>query len=262
MKNIYVYFILVLCLHSITSIAQQFDCTPDPNLRTRVISSEVPNTYTAYLVLYRGKRTNLGTGMLIHPRVLLTAGHNTAFFFFSKAFPFIISKVHDVDMYFGSIDAKNYVAQKSVKLKKGRTKFFNNGYWWFSKIKDDYSIIILPDSSVYKALGGCYKIAPISSQGQLGKTITLTGSPKDKPEHEIWQESTNNFQVVNNNVLRYDLFTLPRNSGSPIWIGPSGQPQAVGVHSRSYGSCNAAVLINDAVYKRISRWCSSVGIVL
>jgi V8-like Glu-specific endopeptidase len=253
MKNIALSLLLSVMIQE--GYSQAPSCNPDANQnrRQQVLNSNPPNTYTCYMEIKRKNRKlmKLSTSFLINPRVILTAGHNLAYW--------PGEDVDYVNLYFGSIDDSHNLYNTKITLKKNVNRFFRQGYWVHENIKEDFSIIILPDSSIYKKVGGCYQIHPITSAGQISQNIHITGSPGDKPEYQIWNDSTTGYTIVDSS-LRYDLYTVERNSGSPIWqFAPAGY-QVVGVHSRSYGPCNAAVLINQAVYDQIKAWCKSVGV--
>jgi V8-like Glu-specific endopeptidase len=259
MKTILISVIFLIL--SIPKLHSQ-NCNPDSSKRIRITNSNVPNEYTCYMEMKRGWSTYYGSGALIHPRVIITAGHNLAYFPVVKRVPFILFRgTRKIDMYFGSIDSHNYNTKKTVKLKRGKTKFFKSWYWANSKINRDYSIIILPDSSVYKKLGGCYKFAPVSSNDIIGSNIHITGSPGDKDLFQMWTDSTSNVSIVDSS-LRYDLFTAVRNSGSPIWKRTLSEIQLIGVHSRGFGDCNASVLIDNETYNQVVEWCKQAGIIL
>jgi len=265
MKNSKYIVLITLFLFYIQMplMAQESTCEPNAENRIRIVDENLPNAYTCYMEMRRGWFSKkLGTGMLIHPRVVLTAGHNTAFYMFSKSFPFVASSVQNATMYFGSIDKDNYLVKQSVRLKTGKTKFFNSAYWVNGHISRDFSIIILPDDSVYNAVGGHYVLKPVKTTEDIEGPIHLTGSPGNEAVHEIWTEESQNFKI-SSSKLSYDLFTAPRNSGSPVWtLNNEGQYQVVGVHSRKDNSCNASVLINDETYNQIVEWCKQAGIEL
>lgn len=200
--------------------------------------------------MYRGRGVRYGTGFLIHPRVVLTAGHNVAYY--------PSGVVKKADLYFGSIDSTKFRKHQKVDLRRNKTKFFKSNYFLSNNIKRDFAVIILPDESVYESVGGHFTLKPNNEIKY--DSLTITGSPGDKDLFEIWTETTDDYKEFRD-YTKYNLHTVKRNSGSPIWFADeNGDFQVTGIHSRGYGSCGASVKITDRVYEQIKKWCAKAGI--
>lgn len=234
------------------SFGQKINCNLDSNARVRITSNNISNKYTCFMEMTRGNSFRFGTGFLIHPRVILSAGHNFAWF--------PSGKVSQVKVYFGSIDNTNFLESDTLNLEKNTNLFYKKSYWIRHQISRDYSIVILPDSSIYKKVGGCFKIVNPADFASL-KEINITGSPGDKDLFEIWTSQTTNFTISPNlTAIFYDLFAVVRNSGSPIWTNINNEVYALGVHSRGWGNCTASVLLTPEVVNEVRNWCTIAGV--
>lgn len=262
-KMSYRILFLHLCLSSFSLQAQNpwDNWTPDPDERVQV-SEEEPHRYACYISFKRGWSSARGSGFLIHPRLVLTAGHNQAFYPASKYFPWLLSYVTQAELYFGSTDTESYIVSEHVRLRRGQRKVHKNVYWLKGSIDRDYSLIVLPDSSVYEAVGGYFKIAPVGESELAGKALHITGSPGDKASGELWTSSAHNHEQ-NAQSLYYDIYTKGGNSGSVIWTKEGNAYRAVGIHSRKFNDqYNGALLINQEVYDQIKAWAAEAGIEL
>ena len=241
----------MLFIYSLSN-SQGLPCSPDDNERVRILNADIPNSYTCYMEMTRGNSIRYGTGFLIHPRVLVSAGHNFAWY--------PSGTVSQVKVYFGSIDSVTYLVGDTINLIRSNNKFYQSNYWINGKINNDYSIIILPDSSIYKKTNGYFKILNPTDTGKIN-SINITGSPGDQPLFQMWTSSTKNYKFKGD-YLVYDLHTEVRNSGSPIWTKIDSNYYVLGVHSRQFGQCNAALILNEKILNNIKNWCKSAGIIL
>ncbi len=251
---------IVCVLVSAEARSQETMKPADSANRTRLTDFSEPHLYTCYMEMYRGfsKNPKMGTGFLIHPRVILTAGHNVAYY--------PTGRVKQVDAFFGSIDDSTYRAKETLRLRRRKNKFFKFSYCMVSTLSRDFAIVILPDSSVYKQLGGHYKLDVLTSERLKERTdsISLTGSPMDMSPHEIWTETKSGFGVYDEKCIKACLYTRPRNSGSPVWYHYNNALYVAGVHSRgnTVTCCGTHLLMNQKVVDKIEKWCSRAGISL
>lgn len=208
-----------------------------------------------------------GTAFFIHPRVLLTAGHNLR-----KRPQFYYTRVKSITIRVGATSPTSLIAQKNYKTVQNENIYtlesFNRDY----SVYEDYGIIILPDDELYNKVGSHFKLIPYDPEILKAAEVNIAGYPGNKSFCTLWADKTKNYFTFINPVsnpnhseyLKYDFTTTTGVSGSPVWIDQDGQSKVFAIHT--YGNdnddkkCNTATLITKSVYNDIVRFCSSKGI--
>ncbi|GBC60411.1 serine protease [Desulfonema ishimotonii] len=185
------------------------------------------------------------TGVLIRPRVVLTAGHCVYNLRRGRA-PLRIRVVPgraDRDtMPCGFILSGHYYApRRYIRLPHPRHP--DRRYF-------DYGIIILP-----RPFPGIRKFMDIralsDSELRDSDLISVAGYPGDRPRGTMWRH-TENLRRITSRRLFYTVDTCPGHSGSPVWCRApgSGKRTIIGIHTsgivdplgRSYGCKKGTVL--------------------
>ncbi len=246
--------------------AQECNLDLTENRRQQITSIEKPLNYVVQITMKRGKKYN-GTAFFIHPRVLLTAGHNLR-----KRPQFIFTRVKSITLRVGATSPNNYLAKKKYKTIQNVNIYTLNSFNKSYNIYEDYGVIILPDDELYKKSGGTFKLTTYNADLLNGKEINVAGYPGDKDFCSMWTDKTNNFfgytNPINNpkklEYLKYDFFTKTGVSGAPVWYSENNENFVFAIHT--YGNnnddkkCNTATLITDEIYNDISEFCLSKGI--
>ncbi|MCT4603446.1 MAG: trypsin-like serine protease [Marinifilum sp.] len=261
------FYLSLLLLFSVCLVkAQECNLEETKNRREQVNSIKKPLNYVVQITMKRGKKYN-GTAFFIHPRVLLTAGHNLR-----KRPQFIFTRVKSITLRVGAINPNNYIIKKKYRTTQNGNIYtrctFNRKY----SIYEDYGIIILPDEELYNQIGGTFKLTLFNSEVLTGRDINLAGYPGDKEFCTLWHDKTSNFfEYVNSKdnpeqleYLKYDFFTRTGVSGAPVWYSDKGENYVFAIHT--YGNnnddkkCNTATLITTEVYNDIINFCMKKGI--
>ncbi|OOQ91908.1 trypsin-like serine peptidase [Bacillus cereus] len=185
-------------------------------------------------------RKGSGTGWLVGPRTIITAGHC----------------VFDVDtgQWYESIEV--IPARDHNKEPFGR--FTSTTFWsvegWITNgdHKYDYGAIIL-DADIGNRVGYLGFRADLDSviNNQIATNVGYPGDKEDNESSTQWTMS-GNIEVISNEKIRYMIDTYGGHSGGPVWLG-SLESQVIGIHT--YGGCpNSATRINGNVFENIKYW--------
>jgi V8-like Glu-specific endopeptidase len=244
-----------------SGFSQDFRCYVKANKdrRQQIVQQQSAYGMVAYIKMTRNRTVFMGSGCLISPRVLLTAGHNLRFEGEG-------SRVRLLQIWLGATTENTLTGYQEFVTNQGDNIFtlssFDNHY----TINEDFSIAILPDSSLYKKIGKCFKLTVCDSAftaGIAGKAINITGYPYDQPEFTMWNDATLNYSYTHWNNIINDTYGVTRLSGSPVWIQQGNDYKVFALHtqgSKNHRACSIATPISSKIYTQIATWCKSKGI--
>jgi V8-like Glu-specific endopeptidase len=257
MKKIYFIAILLLVSFVFPSIAQNCNKELSKNRRVRVNSNQLKGDLLRVVQLDIRRKVWLwnekynATAAFIHPRVLITAGHNLTDRF---------DPVSKIRITVGFTNNNTYLKQQDVYTEMNRNIYVLPSYKENPTYEDDFGIIILPDSSLYKSARGHFILTPYVPS-RPPKALFLSGYPDPVTGIKLWTDKTSNF-FYTPNLLRYDFFTVEGSSGSPVYTGMN---QLVGIHTGGFEEkyvCNIGTPITVRMKGQISQWCRKHGIIL
>ena len=188
----------------------------------------------------------VGTGWLVSPRLVLTAGHC----------------VHMADDggWAASIEvspgrrgsARPYgsVVSREMRSVTGWTRDHDSEF--------DYGAIILPADTRYGDQLGWFGFASRTDDHLRNVTLNLSGYPGDGgprhlPNTQWWH--SRQIQNVLERELTYQIDTFGGQSGSPVWeLASDGGRYGVGIHTHGATVSNGATRITRDVFDNIMAW--------
>lgn len=184
----------------------------------------------------------IGTGWLISPRTVITAGHCVY--------------MHDEGGWAKSIEvipamnagAKPYGSASSSYLKSvtGWTQNRNR--------ENDYGAIILPSNFRPGDVTGYFGFSVKDDAFLKASVLNLSGYPGDKPnDNEQWFMALKP-KSVSSRVIIYDIDTVGGQSGAPVWVKIGESRSCVGIHTNGHGSGNSATRIVTPVFDNLLAW--------
>jgi glutamyl endopeptidase len=186
-------------------------------------------------------RQFIGTGWLISPRTVITAGHCVYMHEeggWARSIQ-VIPGCNDADQPYG--------------VHVGTTLRSVTGWTTSKKREFDYGAIILPAGSRPGDQTGYFGFGTRTDAFLMGAALNLSGYPGDKGGRQQWFMAQRP-KAVSNEVITYDIDSMGGQSGSPVWVLENGQRYGVGVHTNGASSGNSATRINSSVYNMLVNW--------
>lgn len=186
--------------------------------------------------------TAWGTGTLIGPNIVLTAGHN----------------LYDYERRIFSENLQYLPAMNGKLLPFGMPRvvkhFVHPDYVKFGR--EDYGLLIL-DQPIGETTG-YFGIATLDPKDLGSKTINVTGYPGDKVAgrskiYEMWGMGGST-SLIDNNHISYTIDTYCGQSGSGVWYQEGDNYFVVGVHVLGNSTVNQATLMTKQRYQQIKQW--------
>ena len=200
--------------------------------RTRVTDTDkFPNATNVFMEMFFGEGryecSYNGSGVMIGPRHVLTAGHN----------------VYDNDKEMWASHVKVSPGANEGKSLFGTTsavKAFVPNAYFDGEDKSDLAVLVLEED-----LGKYTGWASVNAlgDGELEDTkFFVSGYPGDKATGQLW-EMKGEIKFITPTVLKYKIATYAGQSGSPLWKKGT-PPTVVGIHVRAEDTVNEATRIS------------------
>ncbi len=264
-KLVFIVFLLNTNIVNANVISQRCNLLETQNRKTQVVSMTEPYSFVVHILMTRNykhqsNKNKQGTAFFIHPRVLLTAGHNVHKY---KTLGITTSEVIEMRLRFGATDKSTNLYETKIKTIQNENIYTNRKFNG-KDVNKDYGLIILPDDTAYQKIGGLFKLTVYDSAALTNRKISIAGYPGNKDDSTQWRDSTNNYFTYRNN-FKYDFATWTGVSGAPVWYDEDGNHNVFGIHTNGpmkYNtvSCSTATLITKSIYDDIVNFCLKKGI--
>ncbi|MDB5248319.1 MAG: hypothetical protein JWQ40_2713 [Segetibacter sp.] len=183
----------------------------------------------------------IGTGWLISPRTVITAGHCVY--------------MHDEGGWAKSIEV--IPAQNDLQRPyfSGSSSYLKSVTGWTqSKNREnDYGAIILPSSFRPGDTTGYFGYSVKDDSYLMSSVLNLSGYPGDKGGDQQWFMALKP-KSLSSRVITYDIDTMGGQSGAPVWIKVGDARYCVGIHTNGHTSGNSATRIVTAVFDNLKAW--------
>jgi glutamyl endopeptidase len=203
--------------------------------------------------------TYAGSGVLIGPRLVLTAGHNLFKHKYRPTYDGYMKTVRVYPGLNGDVNSPPFGSSAHADLWTLTT--------WTEDADPQFDIgaVLLPTPLGKQA--GWLSVARFTEGTLSGLAVSCASFPRDCPRPNqpgacgpeattMWMDS-GNIQLVEPNRIRYQLDTTEGSSGAPVFafFPDKADPyQVVAVHNYAHTSYNAGTRINDAIFPIIVDW--------
>ncbi|WP_375445813.1 trypsin-like serine peptidase [uncultured Fibrella sp.] len=183
----------------------------------------------------------IGTGWLVGPRTVITAGH-CVFLHGNGGWARSIEVIPGLNDAARPYGPAMGTALRSVK-----------GWTEGKKREYDYGAIILPPNSRLGDIVGYFGYAVRDNNFLMGSVLNLSGYPGDKGGAQQWFMARTP-KSLSDRVITYDIDTMGGQSGAPVWVKVGEQRYCVGIHTNGHISGNSATRIVQDVFNNIKNW--------
>jgi len=183
----------------------------------------------------------IGTGWLVSPRTVITAGHCVYMHAeggWAKSIE-VIPGQNDAARPYGTF------VGNALRSTVGWVNSKNREY--------DYGCIILPVNARPGTTTGTFGVAVRDDNFLKSAALNLSGYPSDKGGDQQWFMAQSP-SSVSARVITYNIDTVGGQSGSPVWVLQNGSRYAVGIHTNGHSSGNSATRIESSAYTNIINW--------
>jgi glutamyl endopeptidase len=230
-----------------------FEIAANPSDRQRAVNTRVPpfRKVCDLIITAADGTRHSGTAWFIAPRMLLTCGH--CLFVRSPG-----TATHGLIQKVLVMPARNGETQPGASLvgwvEVGQADLRVHERWQQEGNLDfDYGVIILPPDKPLGAQVGIFLVDKFPDQFLRQTPPTISGYPDDVPEGTQWFE-TNHITEVDVAHLFYDIFTMPGQSGSPLFFTIDNKQVACAIHNFGAVPFNRGVRITQDVLNQLNAW--------
>ena len=183
----------------------------------------------------------IGTGWLVSPRTVITAGHCVY--------------MHNQGGWAKSVEVIPAMNNGVRPFGSGKTATLRSVNGWIqNKNRDnDYGAIILPNSYRPGDVTGSFGFGVKTDSYLASSVLNLSGYPGDKGGNQQWFMALKPKSVMPR-VITYEIDTMGGQSGAPVWILVNGTRIAVGIHTNGHYTGNSATRIVTAVFTNLQNW--------
>ena len=196
---------------------------------------------SALRIQFPSGATYRGTGFLIGPRAVATAGHCVY--------------LHNQGGWARKVTVIPGCNGASTPYGQAESSSLRSVSGWVTsrKPESDYGCVMLPAGTFGGHNLGSFGFAAFDSAALLAQAAVLSGYPGDKPFAELWGASRF-IKTVTAKTLIYNTASMGGQSGAPVYIKRNGQRYVVGIHNYGATTGNSATRVTKPVYDRLRAW--------
>ncbi|MCA1563086.1 MAG: trypsin-like serine protease [Acidobacteria bacterium] len=213
----------------------------DDRVRITQTTQEPWRRVCALRITFPSGATYRGTGFIIGPRAVATAGHCVY--------------LHNQGGWARKVEVIPGANGSSRPFGQSDSASLRSVAGWVTgkKPESDYGCVVLPSGAFGGRNLGSFGFAAFHAATLVAQPAVLGGYPGDKGFAELWGMARV-IKAVSTKTLAYDIDTVGGQSGAPVYVKRNGQRYVVGIHNYGAASGNSATRVTQPVYERLLAW--------